>query len=108
MKLAQPIVSAGQEKRFHLIAPIVKNIRAPVLMQAETWIFVFIQRTAVESCQRERIAREMRRYPVQNDAYFRPVASVNEKLQIPRRPVTAGGGKIARGLISPGFIQGML
>ena len=49
--LRQPVVRAGQQEAFHLLAAVVENIRAPILVETRARIFVFVKRGAVEARQ---------------------------------------------------------
>ena len=108
MEFLQPEAGAGEQEAAHFVPLVVEDVRAPVLVLALARIGVFIQRRAVEARQRMRVAREVRRHPVQQHADARLVALVDEELEVRRGAEAAGGREIARGLVAPGIIQRML
>ena len=84
VEFGEPIMRARQEKRFHLISAVIENTRAPILMQPQTGIFMFIQCATVESREGKRILGKVRRHPVENDAYAFPMTGVNKRFQVIR------------------------
>ena len=68
MKLAQPEECIGDQKITNFVAPVVENVSAPIGMLAFAWIKVLVKRRAVESSQRKRVFRKMRRHPIHNHA----------------------------------------
>ena len=88
----QPVMRAGQQEAFHLVAAVVEDVRAPVLVQAQARVFVLVQRGAVEARQRPGIRREMRRHPVEDHADAGLVAGIDkgpEIVGVPKRLVAA-------------------
>jgi len=55
-----------------------------------------------------RVFREVRRNPVEDDTYPALVHVVHEVHEVLWRAVATGGRKIARHLIAPGAVEGML
>jgi hypothetical protein len=66
--LAQPEQRVGDEEVAHLVAPEVEHQRAPVRVRAAARVGVLVERGAVEARERELVAREVRRHPVEDHA----------------------------------------
>src|SRR6185437_8034773 len=96
------------QKRFHLVTSEIEYVCAPILMQSLAWIFMFIQRSAVKPGQGKCVPRKMRGYPVEDDADASAMTGIHKKLEIGRRAMAAGGGKITCCLVTPGFIKRVL
>ena len=75
MKVVAPEQRVGHQEIADLVAAIVENERAPILVRAFARIFVLVKRGAVKLRQRPIVAREMRRHPVNNHADARPRAA---------------------------------
>ena len=71
-------------------------------------IGVFVEVRAVEISQPVPVGGEVRGHPVENHADIVLVQVVDQEHQVLRRPVAAGGGEVAGGLIAPGAVEGML
>ena len=69
------------EEVLHLRAAEVEHVRAPVRLVAAARVGVLVQRLAVEACERERVAREVGRHPVEDHADARLVQPVDEVTQ---------------------------
>src|SRR5581483_1487595 len=76
-------------------------------MEALARISVFVKMSAVEKTQPVAVVGEVRGYPIQNHSNAALVQVINETHEILRRPVTAGGSKVTRNLITPGGVVGM-
>ena len=106
--LLQPVEGAGDEEALHLAAAEVEHHRAPLLVLAALGVRVLIAGLAVEVVQAELVFREVGRHPVHDDADARLVHLVHEGHQVLRGAVAAGGGKVARHLIAPAAVEGIL
>src|SRR5262249_50804254 len=71
-------------------------------------IRVLIQMRTIEPGEPVTIGREMRWHPVQNHSESLLMKVVDEVHEVLRRAVAGCRRKIARGLISPGTVEGML
>ena len=78
-------MGAGEQEALHFVAAIVENVRAPVLVETHTRVFVLVQGGAVEFGQRPGILREVRRHPVEDDADAGLMAGIDEEAEIVRR-----------------------
>ena len=99
--LAQPEQGVGDEEVADLVAPEVEHQRAPVRMRAAARVGVLVERGAVEAGQRELVAREVRRDPVEDDADALGVHLVDERAQVVGRAVAGGGGVVPGDLVAP-------
>ena len=106
--LLQPVESAGDEEALHLAAAKVEHHGTPLFVLAALGVRVFIAGFAIEVVQAELVFREVGRHPVHDDADARLMHLVHESHQILRGAVAAGGGEIARHLIAPAAIEGVL
>ena len=73
-------------------------------MLALARVGVLVQRRAVEAGQAVRIAREVRRHPVEQDADAGLVQDVDERLEVVGRAEATGRRVVADGLIAPGRV----
>src|SRR5688572_17668096 len=103
-----PEKRVGDEEISDFMAAEIENERAPILMRAFAWIFVFVKGGAVERGERPIIAREMCRHPIDDDADVVLVQVINEILEIIRRAEARGRRVEAGDLVSPTRIKGVL
>ena len=68
MVLVNPEQRVREQEILHLVAPVIEDERAPVRLSAAPRVRVLVKMRAVEKCQAVRVAREMRRRPVENHA----------------------------------------
>ncbi len=80
----------------------------PLFVLAALGVRVFVAGFAIEVVQAELVFREVSRHPVHDDADARLMHLVHESHQVLRGAVAAGGGEIARHLIAPAAIEGVL
>ena len=66
--LAQPEQRVGDQEVADLVAAEVEDERAPVGVRAAARVGVLVERGAVEAREREVVAREVRRHPVEDHA----------------------------------------
>ncbi len=78
------------------------------MVKTLAWVLVLIQGRTVEAGQTVRVAREVRRYPVENHAEAAFVGGLDEVAELVRWPVADRGGEQANGLVAPGAVKGML
>ena len=76
--LLEPEQRVGQQEIADLVAAVVEDQRAPVLMLALPRIFVLVQRGAVEPREAVRVLRKMSRHPVEDHAEAGLMAGVDE------------------------------
>src|SRR4029434_8194251 len=97
----EPEDSAVEQEVRDLVASVVEDERAPVGMLALPGVGVLVEVGAVEVNEPVRIAREMRRDPVEDHADAAPVEMVDEGHELPWPSIAARGGKVADRLIPP-------
>ena len=97
--LAHPEQGVGDEEVAHLVAPVVEDERAPVGVLAAARVGVLVERGAVEARERELVAREVRRHPVEDHAEAVAVQAVDELAEVVGR---AEARRRARSSRSPG------
>src|SRR5690606_11363662 len=108
MKMLQPVQSTGNQKLAHIILAVIINTGVPVGMPAPARVFVFIKMAAIKAGQTMTIFREMRWYPVKDNANTRLMAFIDEVLKVIRVAKTRCRRKQSQRLISPGTIERML
>jgi len=104
----QPEQGVGDQDVAHRRPAEVVDQGVPVGMIAAAPVRVLVQRRAVEAGQAVRVAREVRRHPVQDDAEPGAVRGVDEGGEVRGRPEAAGRREQADGLVAPGAVEGML
>ncbi len=87
---------------------VIEDVRAPVGVQAETRVLVFIEGGAVVLGERPVVLREVAGHPVEDDPQPGLVAGIDEGAQLVRRAVARGRGEVAGGLVAPGFVERVL
>jgi hypothetical protein len=100
--LAQPEQRVGDEEVAHLVAAEVEHQRAPVRVRAAARVGVLVERGAVEAGEREVVAREVRRDPVEDHAQPVGVQAVDERAEVVGRAEARRGREVARHLVAPG------
>ena len=108
MIAVHPEHGAGDQEALNFLHAVVKDHRAPFLVLTAAGVGVLIAGGAVEHVQAVAILREVGRDPVQNDADARLMQLVDEGHEVLRRAVAACRGKIARDLIAPAAVEGIL
>ena len=86
MVLAQPVQGVGDEEVADLVAAVVEDQRAPVGVRAAARVVVLVERRAVEAREREVVAREVRRHPVEDHAEPVLVQAVDERAKSSGEP----------------------
>ena len=86
----------------------VEDAGVPVGVDALARISMLEEMGPVEEPDPVLIVREMRRDPVQNDPNPGLVKAVDQVHEVLRRPVAAARSEVARGLIAPRAVEGML
>jgi len=93
---------------LNFVAAVVVDKSAPIRVCTLTRIGVFVKMCAVKLGEAVRIAGEMGRSPIENDADPRLVRAIDKFHKFSWRAVAAGGGVVAERLIAPGAVVGML
>ena len=108
VELLEPVQRVRDEEVAHLVAAVVEDQGAPVLMLAAPRIRVLVERLAVEAGQSERVLREVPRHPVDDDADAGLVQPVDQVAQVVRLAEAVRGGVVAADLVAPGSAERVL
>ena len=101
VELLDPEQRARDEEVGDLVAAVVEDQRAPVLVLAEPRILVLVERGAVEAGEAVRVLREVAGHPVEDHADAVAVALVDEPAEVVGRAVPAGRREEAGDLVAP-------
>ena len=104
----EPVERAGHQERADLVASVVEDVALPVLVKALPGVLVLVQVRAVEVGEREPVRRKVGRHPVEDHTDATLVQVVHQEHEVLGRPEAAGGSKVARGLVTPGRVVGVL
>ena len=104
----EPVAGVRDQERAHLGLAVVKNARRPVGMLVHRRVGQLIAARPVKLIQAVFILREVRGHPVEDDADVLPVALVHKVHQLPRRAVAVCRREVARHLIAPRRVVGVL
>ena len=106
--LLQPVQSAGDQEALHLAAAEVEHHGAPLLVLAALGVRVLIAGLPVKVVQAELVLGEVGGHPVHDDADAGFMELIHKGHEVLGGAVAAGGGEIARDLIAPASIEGVL
>src|SRR5881397_2283904 len=101
MVFVEPEQRVRQQEVADLVAAVVEDQRAPVLMLALARIGVLVQRRAVEAREPVLIFRKMSGHPVENHADARLMTGIDEELELFGRAVAGGRREESQDLIAP-------
>ena len=104
----EPVLGAAQQEASHLVAAVVEDEAVPVRVQALPRVAVLVEVRSVEVAEAVVIGREVRRHPVEDHADAVLVQHVDEVHEVLGRAVAARGREVARRLVAPGAVEGML
>src|ERR1700731_3806853 len=104
----QPEQGVGDQIIADFIAAVVIDESAPIELCALPRVRVLEEVSSIKLRQAVGVPREMGGSPVEDDSYSGVVTTIDEIHEVCGRPVAAGGGVIAEGLVAPGAIEGML
>ena len=108
VEFPQPVQRGGRQKVAHLVAPEVEDKRAPVRVFALPRVRVFVERGAVEACQRMIVLGKMRRHPIQDHPEAALVGAVDQRPEFVRRAESRRRREITCALVPPGAAERML
>ena len=98
----------ADEKAPHVRAGIVKDVGAPLGVLAHAGVGVLVQGGAVETAQAVLVLGEVGGHPVDDDADAGVVEDIHEGHEVLGDAVAAGGGEVARYLVAPAALEGVL
>ena len=108
MVLVDPEQGVGDEKGAHLVAAVVEDQCAPVLVLALQGVGVGVQLGAVEPVEAGTVLGEMGRHPVEEHAQAGGVALIDEEHEVLGCAEAAGGREETEHLVAPGAVKGVL
>ena len=108
VELLQPVDRVGDEEVAHLEPAEVEHVGAPVGLVATARVGVLVERQPVEPGEREGVAREVPRHPVEDDADAGLVQPVDEVLEVVGGAEPRRGGVVAGDLVAPRRAVGVL
>ena len=108
VELLKPEQSVRDEEALHLRAPVVKVGRAPLPVLRALLIVGLVEILSVKMAQSLLILAEVPRHPVHDDADAIRMGGIDEVAEIVGRAVAARHGEVARRLIPPRPIVGVL
>ena len=106
--LLQPEHGAGHQKALHLGPAVVEHQGAPLFVLSLSGVLILVAGGAVELGQARRVPGEVGGDPVHNHPDARLVAPVDEAHKVVGGAVPGGGGEIARHLVAPRGVEGVL
>ena len=101
MELIHPVKRIADEEIFYLIATIVEDERAPVLMLSEAGIFVLEEAGSIEAREAMGILRKVTGHPVEYDADPFLVTAIDKVTELIGISEAARGSVVVHDLISP-------
>ena len=108
MVLFCPEKSIGDQEVLYFRSAVIVNQRAPVWMGSLSRVKMLVQTRSVKRRKSEGIAREVCRYPVENNTNVVLVHRIHKIAEVIRRSVSCCRCIIARYLIPPGLVKRML
>src|SRR5690606_32463884 len=102
-----PSKRAREEEIANLMAAVIKNKGAPILMKALFGVVVLVKAGSVKFGQTEGICGEVAGHPVHNHTDVCLVELIHEVHEIFRFTVAMGGSEKARDLIAPRACKGV-
>ena len=103
-----PVDGAADQEILDLILPVIKDLRSPVGMLPLAGIGILVQGLTVELGQSVRILREVGGHPVEDDPDPVLVQVVDQVHEVLGAAVAGSRGVVARHLIAPGPVEGVL
>ena len=108
MVLFCPEKSIGDQEVLYFRSAVIVNQRAPVWMGSLSRVKMLVQTRSVKRRKSEGIAREVCRYPVENNTNVVLMHRIHKIAEVIRRSVSCSRCVIARHLIAPGLVERML
>src|ERR1700761_2171461 len=101
MEVLEPIKPRSDQEPLHFPTTEIVNVRVPVLMIAFARVLMFVQRRPIEPRHAVGVRREMRWYPIHDDADFGAMAGIHETGKTFGRPEPRAWCKQAKRLVAP-------
>ena len=101
MVLIEPEARVGDQECLHLLAPVIVDVGAPVLVKTLSRIGVFVEVGRIEAGEAMRVVGEMRGYPIEDEPEPGLVRRVDEGGEILRRAEAARRREQRDRLVTP-------
>ena len=108
MVFIQPEKRIADQEIFNLVAAVIENERAPILMLSQTGIFMLEEAASVITGQAMGVLGKMSGHPIQNHADSGLMAAVHKIPKLVGISKPARRGVVVHHLITPGTVEGML
>ncbi len=106
--LLQPEQRVGDEEVADLVAPVVEDERAPLLVRPPARVLVLVEGAAVEAGERPGVAGEVPRHPVEDHPDATLVEAVDQDPEVVGSAEPGGRRVVRRHLVAPRAAEGML
>ena len=101
MELLDPVQGVGDQERLHLVAPVVEDVGAPLLVLALARVGMLVERRAVEAAQRPVVLGEVAGHPVQDHPDPGLVQPVDQVAQLVGATQARHRGEVVGDLVAP-------
>ncbi len=108
VELLGPVQGVGHQERLHLVAPVVEDVGAPLLVLTLAWVGVLVERRAVEPAQGPVVLGEVAGHPVEDHADARLVQPVDQVAQLVRATQARHRGEVVGDLVAPRRLERVL
>ena len=108
MVFIQPEKRIADQEIFNLVATVIENERAPVLMFPQAGILMLEEAASVKAGKAVGIFGKMSGHPIQNHADSGLMAAVDKIPKLVGISKPARRGVVVHHLITPGTVEGML
>ncbi len=108
VELGDPVQGVGDQERLHLVAAVVEDVGAPVLVLALTRVGVLVEGRAVEAAQRPLVLGEVAGHPVEDDADAGLVQAVDQVAELVGTAEARHRREVVGHLVAPGRLEGVL
>ena len=108
MVFIQPEKRIADQEIFNLVAAVIENERAPVLMFPQAGIFMLKEAASVIAGQAMSVLGKMSGHPIQNHSDSGLVAAIDKIPKLVGISKPARRGVVVHHLITPGTVEGML
>ena len=106
--VANPVEDVCNQEVLHLGLAEVEDLGAPVRVLSPPRVRILIDALTVKLCEAMGIRAEVGRYPVEDDADMGLVERIHQVHEVLRGAIAGGRCIVARHLIPPGAVEGML
>jgi len=108
VELGHPVQGVGDEEGLHLVAGVVEDVGAPLLVLALAGVRVLVEGGAVEAAECPLVLGEVPGNPVKDHADAGLVQAVHEVAELVRAAEPGHGGEVVRDLVTPRGLERVL